>query len=101
MDSSTRRAGSRPAAPPWGWRHLWAVLGVVLLVLWSPFYISIGLVAPGWVTFPAVAVWLTLLGLAGWWFRSHPLRTLAVGAGSIALWLAAVYLFDTLLGWTA
>ncbi len=84
----------------WGWRHLWAVLGVVLLVLWSPFYISIGLVAPGWLMVPSIALWLLFLGLAVWSFRPHPLRTLAVGIGAIAIWLVAVYVFDVL-GMTA
>ena len=85
----------------WGWRHLWSVLGLVLLAAWSPFYFSIGLVAPAWVTVVSVALWLSFVGLAAWWFRPHPLRVLAIGVGAIVLWFLAVYAFDTLFGWTA
>lgn len=85
----------------WERRHLWAVLGVLLLALAAPFYFAIGLVAEDWVTVPAVLVWLVLLALAVWWFRAHPTRTLVVGAGAVVLWLVAVSLFDSVLGWTA
>lgn len=87
--------------PEWGWRHAWSVLGMMLLAGWSPFYFAIGLVAPGWMMLVAVAVWGLLVGLGIWWFRRHPLRTLAVGIGAIALWFVAVYVFDSAFGWTA
>lgn len=88
-------------ATPWGWRHLWAALGIALLAAWSPFYFAIGLVAPGWVSVIAFVLWLAFVGIGAWWFRPHPYRTLAVGVGAIVLWFAAVYLFDYVFGWTA
>ncbi len=52
-------------------------------------------------TIVSVALWLSFVGLAAWWFRPHPLRVLAIGVGAIVLWFLAVYAFDSFFGWTA
>ncbi|MGH3370798.1 MAG: hypothetical protein ACRDPR_12445 [Nocardioidaceae bacterium] len=85
----------------WGWRHLWSLLGFVLLVWWFPFYAYVSLVAPEWTVIPSLLVWLACLGLVIRWFRSHPVRTFLVGLGAIALWSLAAFFFDAVLGWTA
>ena len=95
-----------PAAPPvddrpqWGMRHLAAGFGVLALVVWFPFYAFVSLLGPQWAVIPALVVWEVFFGLAVWWFRAHPWRTLATGVGAIVLWHVVGFGLDAL-GWNA
>lgn len=73
---------------------------VLLHGLVGIFYISSGLVAPGWAVLVLVAVWLGLAVLVWRWRRRGPV-VLAVPFAAAALWWLAVTLGDQLLGWTA
>lgn len=84
----------------WGWRHLWSVLGVVVLFLWLPFFAFVSLIGPEWAVFPALAVWGTCMWLCVVWFKRHPVRVFAVGVGAVVLWHVVGLTADAL-GWTA
>lgn len=85
-----------PAPEMWGLRHVWAAFGVLLLVIWFPFYAFVRLIGPDWAVIPALAVWLSFFGLAVWWFRGHPVRTFFVGVAAIVVWHAAGLVLDGL-----
>ncbi|WP_127127927.1 hypothetical protein [Georgenia sp. SYP-B2076] len=78
-----------------------AALGLLLLVVVLPVYVVSGLLAPTWAVVVLLLVWLGLLALGVRWFRAHPGRVLALPVAAAAVWLAAMYLGDVLLGWTA
>ena len=80
---------------------MWSVLGLLALLAWLPFYALVALVAPAWVVIPALVVWAGFFYLVIRWFRSYPLRVLAVGVGSVLLWHAAGFVFESVLGWSA
>jgi hypothetical protein len=84
----------------WGWRHLWSVLGVLVLFLWLPFFAVVSLIGPQWAVFPALVVWGACLWLCVVWFKSHPVRVLLVGIGAVLLWHLVGLTVDAL-GWTA
>ena len=84
----------------WGWRHLWAVLGVAVLLLWLPFFAFVSLIGPEWAVFPALVVWGVAMWLCLVWFKRHPVRVLFIGLGAVALWHVVGFGADAL-GWTA
>lgn len=86
--------------PRWGMRHLAAGLGVLLLVVWFPFYAFVSLLGPRWAVIPALVVWAAFFGLAVWWFRAHPWRSLAAGVLAIVLWHVVGFGLEAL-GWNA
>lgn len=100
MDVATGSARTVNPAPAWGVRHVWALLGMLLVVAWFPFYAFISLISAEWAVVPALMVWALFFGLGVWWFRRHPLRTLVVGITTIAVWHAAGFLLEAL-GYTA
>jgi len=89
-DSSTRIVG-----------YVGAGIGTALLLVALPFYMASGLMAPAWAIVVLLLVWLTLFVLAVRWFRSHPLRVLLLPVVAMAVWFAAMYAGELLLGWTA
>lgn len=99
--STERRVVSPGTAPRWRWAHLLSVVGLVLLVAWFPFYLLVSLIAPWWMVFPAMLVWAGFLFLVVRWFRTHPVWALLAGAASIAVWHAAGFLLDAVVGWAA
>lgn len=93
-------SAAEPGAARWGWRHLWSVGGLLLLLSWFPFYAAISLVAPEWMVVPSLVVWFALLALAVRWFRSRPVNAFMVGVGAIVLWNVVILVGDAF-GWTA
>lgn len=85
----------------WRARHLWSLLGFVLLLWWFPFYAYVSIIAPEWMVLPALAVWVTFLVLVLRWFKPHPVRAFLVGLGAIVLWNLVALFGDLVLGWTA
>ncbi|RPF28378.1 hypothetical protein [Georgenia muralis] len=78
-----------------------AVVGVLLLLVLLPVFLSSGLLAPGWAVVALVLVWVVALVLAVRWFRRHPGRVLALPFALAAVWLVTMYVGDLVLGWTA
>ncbi|KAE8764464.1 hypothetical protein [Georgenia thermotolerans] len=78
-----------------------AVLGMVLMLVALPFFLSAGLLAPLWAVVVLDACWLALFALGLWWFRTHPFRVLVLPFVAGTLWLSALAAGESLLGWTA
>lgn len=64
------------------------------------FYISSGLVAPGWAVLVLVAIWIGL-GVLLWRWRRRGAVVLTVPFVAAAIWFLVVTAGEQLLGWTA
>jgi len=78
-----------------------AGLGMLLLLAALPLYLASGLMAPMWAVVVLLSVWVVLFVLAIKWFGHHPYRVLLLPFTAAAIWFAAMYAGDILLGWTA
>ena len=64
-------------------------------------YLGSGLVAPTYGVAVLWSIWLALLGLGIWLWRTNPRWAWGVPAGALAAWVLVVTLGEVLLDWTA
>jgi hypothetical protein len=85
--------------PLWQWILGWA--GLALLLVTLVFYISSGLLAPGWAVFALMAVWFGLVVAAVTMMRRRkPLWVLVTPVLAALIWLGALTAGERWLGWT-
>lgn len=93
-------AGAETAARPW-WQWALGWLGLAAHLVTLVFYVSSGLLAPGWAVALLLLVWLALLALAIALLRAHrPLGVLAVPVLAWLIWFATLTAGEHWLGWT-
>ncbi|MDP9380203.1 MAG: hypothetical protein M3Q29_08635 [Chloroflexota bacterium] len=80
----------------------WAAYAAILLhlLLAVPIF-TLGLVAPDWAIVLFYAMWAALLALAVLLLRTRPWLVLAIPIAMLIILVAALWLGDVLLGWTA
>ncbi len=80
----------------------WAAYAAILLhlLLAVPIF-TLGLVAPVWAILLFYAMWAALLALAVLLLRTRPWLVLAIPVAMVVILVAALWLGDVLLGWTA
>jgi hypothetical protein len=89
-----------PMTRPW-WQWALGWLGFAGLMVTLFFYVSSGLVAPGWAILVLLAVWLFLLVVSIQLLRQRrPLWVLPVPIVAFLFWFAALSAGETWLGWT-
>lgn len=85
---------------PW-WQWLLGWLGLAALFAVLPFYLSSGLLAPGWAIAVLLIVWLALLAAAIQLLRSRrPLWVLPIPLVAGLIWFGAISAGERWLGWT-
>ena len=77
------------------------VVGIVLHLIVGWFYITTGLVAPGWAVVLLLTVWIALFVFVIRVWRSRPMWVLGVPFLAAAIWVITLLIGGTLLGWTA
>lgn len=86
---------------PTVWARIAGWIGVAAHLCVLVFYVSSGLVAPGWAVAALLVVWLVLLGVAVRLLRTRPALTLLVPIAAAVIWLAVISAGEAWLGWTA
>ncbi len=76
------------------------VFGSLMHAIVGYFVFLTGLVAPGWVWFTMVALWVVAARLL-WRWRTSPIRALFVPILMAAIWWSTLMAGDRWLGWTA
>lgn len=82
-------------------RYLAAGLGMALLLVMAPLYLSAGLIAPLWAVLLLIGFWVLLMVLGVLWFRRRPFLVLALPLLAAAVWWLSMAAGEQLLGWTA
>ena len=81
-------------------RHALAGVALLVLLALAPFFLSAGLLAPGWAVVVLVGAWLALLVLGVVWFRRRPWWVLPLPVVAVLVWVGALSAGEAFLGWT-
>lgn len=81
-------------------RNIAVGFAVLMHLMVGVFYLSGGLVAPGYAVLPLWAVWIGLAYLL-WRERRRVAVVLAIPFVAAVIWGAVMWIGDTFLGWTA
>ena len=81
-------------------RYVLGALALVAMLVLAPFFVSSGLMAPGWAVVVLVAIWLALFVLGCLWIRRKPLWVVPLPFVAAAIWFGAMRAGGAWLGWT-
>jgi hypothetical protein len=81
-------------------RYVLGALALVAMLVLAPFFVSSGLMAPGWAVVVLVAIWLALFVLGCLWIRRKPLWVVPLPFVAAAIWFGVMSAGEAWLGWT-
>jgi hypothetical protein len=81
-------------------RYVLGALALVAMLVLAPFFVSSGLMAPGWAVVVLVVIWLALFVLGCLWIRRKPLWVVPLPFVAAAIWLGGMSAGGAWLGWT-
>ena len=80
--------------------YVLGALALVAMLVLAPFFLSSGLMAPGWAVVVFCVVWLALFVLGCLWIRRKPLWVIPLPFVAAAIWLGGMSAGEAWLGWT-
>jgi hypothetical protein len=81
-------------------RYVLGALALAAMLVLAPFFVSSGLMAPGWAVVVLVVIWLVLFVLGCLWIRRKPLWVVPLPFVAAAIWLGGMSAGGAWLGWT-
>jgi hypothetical protein len=81
-------------------QYVLGALALVAMLVLAPFFVSSGLMAPGWAVVVLVVIWLALFVLGCLWIRRKPLWVVPLPFVAAAIWLGGMSAGGAWLGWT-
>jgi hypothetical protein len=81
-------------------RYVLGALALVAMLVLAPFFVSSGLMAPGWAVVVLVIIWLALFVLGCLWIRRKPLWVVPLPFVAAAIWFGVMSAGGAWLGWT-
>ena len=81
-------------------RYVLGALALAAMLALAPFFVSSGLMAPGWAVIVLVVIWLGLFVLGCLWIRRKPLWVVPLPFVAAAIWLGGMSAGGAWLGWT-
>lgn len=81
-------------------QYVLAALALAAMLVLAPFFLTSGLMAPGWAVAGFVVIWLLLFALGCLWVRRTPIRVLPLPFVAAAVWFGGMSAGGAWLGWT-